>query len=213
MSGPEAQIRQIIQEFLATGTKPQGPFFPNGRTNIPNRLLTDNQIPDQVIRTYGTVLRLLPTTEAEPDLEARALAIAMALALQSPKVVYPNHRQPRRACLPKIEGGRVTNILQEFDLAARDGPTDLSGATAIPNQVLTDPRLSDRAVRVYGILMLQADEDHLVLSPQSHLLWVLGDKSERTLQYSVTELERAGYITRLKQPRANVPSIYRLEVE
>lgn len=183
-----------------------------GQTAIPNRLLTDNRLPDSVVRIYGTLANLARPTQ----LDLAGAAITLARTLEAPRAFIPQNRQAQDVHLPKISDGKLTREWDPHRFHAWDGPATTEGETLIPNAVMSDLRLSSRDVRVYGLLKMYDTPEAgfikvgFVVAPHAMILWTLSNMSEGSLQNSIRTLIKAGYIERVEHEQFNVPSVYRL---
>ncbi len=207
----DEHAQQVINELLLLGDRPAAPIITDGHTSIPNYLLTDNRLPDSTIRIYGTLLNLARPLEGTPSVSPAIVAITLAITLEAPGAFTFRNRRACEVRLPKLNGNKITREWDVTSLPAQDGPVGDDGETEMPNAVLTDTRLSNRDVRLYGILRLhKRREEDVAIAPQALMLWLLSSTSERSLQNSVTALKNAGYITPIEHRQYNVPPVYKL---
>ncbi len=182
-----------------------------GQTAIPNYLLTDNTVPDNTIRIYGTLVNFVQPASNAPGSDLSSVAVALAVNLEAPGPFICRVRKACKVRMPKYRDGNATSGWRVLRASARDGPANSKGETPIPNAILTDARLSSRDVRVYGIIKAQYDADlGLAVIPQALILWILSNMSKRSLQNRIVALEKAGRIVRVKHGEYNFPPIYRL---
>ncbi len=183
-----------------------------GQTAIPNHLLTDNRLPDSVVRIYGTLVNLVRLA----SLDLAQTAITLARTLEAPRTFIPQNRQAQDVHLPKISDGKLTREWDPHRFHAWDGPATTEGETLIPNAVMSDLRLSSRDVRVYGLLKMYDTSEAgfievgFVVAPHAMILWTLSNMSEGSLKNSVRALIKAGYIERVEHEQFNVPPVYKL---
>ncbi len=87
-----------------------------------------------------------------------------------------------------------------------------SGSTQIPNELLFDYDLSDKALRVYGVLRAMADQygGAWAASVPIPLLAATIGATERAIQGYLDELRAAGHISDLGQLRGNWARSYKL---
>ncbi len=203
--------QQAINELLLLRDRPAAPIITDGHTLIPNYLLTDNRLPDSTIRIYGTLLNIARPLEGTPSVSPASVAITLAITLEAPGAFTFRNRRACEVRLPKLNGNKITREWDVRSLPAHDGPVGDGGETKVPNAVLTDTRLSNRDVRLYGLLrMCLTSEKGFVSAPQALMLWLLSSTSERSLQNSITALKNAGYITPIEQGQYNAPPFYKL---
>ncbi len=91
-----------------------------------------------------------------------------------------------------------------------------SGHTPIPNKLLFDYDLSDKALRVYGLLRAMASlylETWWVASVPIPFLAANMGVTERAVQGYLDELRAAGHISDLKELHPNYPRAYKLTAE
>lgn len=88
-------------------------------------------------------------------------------------------------------------------------PTKRKGFAQIPHAVLTDPTLSDAAVRLYGVLLSYAFQAESFKCSQKKMATDAG-KEERTVRRLLKELHDRGLVTPVRQGQRLV-NIYILE--
>jgi len=88
-------------------------------------------------------------------------------------------------------------------------PTQRKGFAQIPHAVLTDPALSDGAVRLYGILLSYAFQGESFKCGQAKMGSDIG-KDDRTIRRLLKELHERGLVTPVRQGQRMV-NIYILE--
>ncbi len=87
-----------------------------------------------------------------------------------------------------------------------------AGLTEVPNALIFDHKLSDKAVRLYAILRASAASyyDALIATVPIPLLAATLAVTEKTANTTLDELREAGYISDLGQSRADFPRSYKL---
>lgn len=88
-------------------------------------------------------------------------------------------------------------------------PTQRKGFAQIPHAILTDPALSDGAVRLYGILLSYAFQGESFKCGQTKMARDIG-KDDRTIRRLLKELHGRGLVTPVRQGQRMV-NIYVLE--